>query len=815
METLWQDLKYGIRMLAKSTGFTAVAVLTLALGIGANTAIFSLLDAALLRKLPVREPDGLVNFQVEFKDGFDPSFNYPLYTDYRDRNTVLDGLVAYDSVALTLTAGDHAERIRGMIVSGNFFDVLGVQPALGRGFLPEEGRTPDTHPVVVLGYGLWQRSFGGYPEVVGRSILVSGRKFTVVGVAPREFSGVMRGYVPDFYVPMMMLGAANPDEGSKPLQNRGYTWMQMLGRLKPGVSRAQAQDAMRALAGQIRESTPMNTSTDLVLSDGSRGFTGFVRDLSGPLQMMQLVVGLVLLIACANVANLLLTRALARRREVAIRLAIGAGRGRLVRQLLTESALLSIAGGAAGLLLVPWVVDSLMFFRPWATFALDVQLNARILGFSFLLMVASGFFFGIAPALQSLRTALVPALKEERGAGGAGGRGRLRGALVVVQLALSVAVLVTAGLCLRSLRGLQAIDAGFDPNRVLAMSLDPGLSGYDPARGLVLYSELLQRMAALPGVESAAFAEMLPLSGGGMRITSQPEGHVSTQENPINLTYNVVSPGWFRTMGVPVVRGRDFTAADNASGQPVAIVNEALVAKYWPGQNGVGKHIEFSAPGPGEPRKAALQVVGVVRDSKYRSLTEPVPPTMFCPLAQEYASSVVLFLRGAAPRSLAGPVRQAVQQVDSNLPVFNIRTLAEQKDTSLYTSRMAATLLSALGVLGLALAALGVYGVMAFTVEQRTREIGIRMALGAQRFDVLRLVVSQGARFVLIGLALGLGGALAMGRVVRSLLYGVEPTDPLTFISVALLLCGVALLACYLPARRASRVDPIVALRYE
>jgi predicted permease len=378
---------------------------------------------------------------------------------------------------------------------------------------------------------------------------------------------------------------------------------------------------------------------------------------------------------------------------------------------------------------------------------------------------------------------------------------------------LSLAVLVTAGLCLRSLRGLQAIDAGFDPQRVLAMWLDVSRSGYDEARGRIFYSSLIERVAALPGVESAAFAEILPLTGGGMRITSQPEGHVSTEDKPINLSFNVVTPGWFRTMGAAVLRGRDFTPADTADSPKVAIVNEALVARYWPGQNGLGKHIELSAMPGGKP--AQLEVVGVVGNTKYRSLTEPVPPTMFLPLAQNYASTVVLFVRGAAPGALAAPVRQTVQALDAHVPVFNIRTLAEQKQASLYTWRMAATLLSALGGLGLALAALGVYGVMAFAVEQRTREIGIRMALGAQRFDVLRLVVGQGARFVLMGLALGLGGALAMGSLVRTLLYGVEPTDALTFAGVALLLCVVALLACYLPARRATQVDPMVALRYE
>jgi putative ABC transport system permease protein len=814
METLWQDVKFGARMLAKNRGFTIVAVLTLAMGIGANTAIFSLLDAALLRQLPVSQPERLALFNVQYDGGLDSSFNYPLYADYRDQNSVFDGLIALDTAAVHLNTGAESERVSGMIVSGNFFDVLGVRMARGRGFLPEEDQVLDRNPVVVLSHGLWSSRFAADPEIVNRSIVLNGRSFTVVGVAPAGFSGTYPGFNASLYVPMHMYMAIDPERNKNPLELRVFTWMNVMGRLKPGVTREQAQAAMRALAANIKKVQPMNTDENLVLTDGSRGFTGRVDDLETPLTLLQVSVGLVLLIACANIANLLLSRTLARRRETAIRLALGAGRGRLIRQHLTESLMLSMAGGIAGLVFAPWTMDFLLQFRPQPTFSLPVGLDMRVLLFSLGVTLLSGLVFGLAPAWQSARTGLIPAIKEDLAATGRFGRWNLRNFLVIAQIALSLAVLVSAALCLRSLGGLLAIQAGFDDERVLTMSMDLGRNGYTEARGRVFLREMVQRVSEIPGVEAASLGYIAPLTGNGMRITSVPEGVTASEDKPINLNFNMVTPNYFRALGVPLLRGRDFSAGDAENAPKVIVVNRTLVERYWPGSDGVGKTIELSAMPGGEPRK--LTVVGVVADSKYRSLTEPMVPTVYEPHEQDFSLSMRLFVRaGGDPRALVEPIRRTIREMDSSIPLFSVRTLAEQKSNSLYTSRLAATLLTLLGAMAGLLAAFGLYSVLAYAVVQRTREIGVRIALGADKMEILRLVFSQ-AMFPLAGGVLaGVAAAYASTKLLGKLLFGVSPHDPATFAGVAALLTAVALLACYLPARRATQVDPMVALRYE
>ncbi len=807
-------------MLAKSPGFALVAVISLALGIGANTAIFSVVDHVLVRTLPVSEPERMVTLAGRDEKGrTDNSFSYPIYVDYRDQNDVFAGLIAWNETPINLSEGGQTERVPGVIVSGNYFDVLGVSPALGRVFLPEEDRSMETHPVAVVSYGLWQRRFGGDPKLAGKSIILNGYKFTVIGVAPAEFTGVMRGASPEIYVPMMMMAQAWPTRKNSDLNNRGFSWLDLMGRLKPGVTREQAQEVMTNISGRIEKVYPGFTWPQIVLADGSRGETGMARDLSTPLLLLMSIVALLLLIACANVANLLLARASARSKEIAVRLAMGASRGRLIRQLMTESLLLSIIGGVVGVLIAVWLSDLLAAYSPptgaSSSPLLDGRLDLRVLGFTVLLSLVTGVIFGLAPALQSSKPDLVTALKEVTAALGQGRRRlTLRNLLIMAQVALSLVVLICAGLCVRSLRNLQSIDAGFEPAKVLVMSVNLAMNGYKPEQGRQFYAQLLERVSALPGVESASYARNVLLGGSGMRLSVNIEGHTPPPGQVINLDLNIVGPEYCRTMKMPLMRGRDFTARDVAGAPRVVIVNETTARAYWPNQEPIGKHIILGSPGGGQPE--VVEVIGVVRDSRYRSLTDPVRPAMLLPTGQHYSADLSLYVRAAGdPKSLIEAVRREVRALDRQLPVYRVRTLEEQKSNSLYSERVTALLLTAFGVMALLLAAMGIYGVMAYSVNQRTREIGIRMALGAQRNDVMRLVLRQGMLMVGSGIVLGLAGTIASTRLIKSFLYGLSATDPITFAVVALLLTFIALLACYVPAKRAAKVDPMVALRYE
>jgi putative ABC transport system permease protein len=823
LRDFWQDLRYGVRMLWKQPGFTAVVALTLAVGIGANTAIFSVVDRLLVRTLLVTEPERLVNLIGRDEEGReDTSFSYPIYLDYRDQNDVFDGLLAYSETAMNLSESGQLERIVGVLVSGNYFDVLGMTPALGRAFLPEEDRTPGTHPVAVISYGLWQRRFGADPKLVGRSITLNTFRFTVIGVAPAEFRGVRRGLSPDVYVPMQMIMQAWPTRKPDDLNNRNFSWLNLMGRLKPGIARAQAQTAMSVLSSRIMQVHP-NTWPLIALVDGSQGETGRIIDLRTPLKLLMATVVFVLLIACVNVANLLLARAASRSRELAVRLAVGASRGRLIRQLLTESLLLSLLGGLLGLLLAVWLTDVLAASSPQtgatggtsdsAPPLLDARLDWRVLAFTTTLSLLTGLLFGLAPAWRSSKPNLTVALKDESGAAGSGRTGG-RSALISAQIALSLVVLVCAGLCVRSLLALQRIDAGFDTAKVLVMDLNLSLNGYKEEQGRHFYANLLERVSALPGVEAASLARIVPLGGSGMRLSVGIEGYTPTDDKPINFDMNIVGPRYCATMKLPVVAGREFTANDNAAGQRVVIINEAAARTYWPNQNPLGRHLMIGAPGQGKPQP--VEIIGVVGASRYRSLTEAFRPGMLLPAAQNYASDLSLHLRSAGdPASLIESARRELRALDPQLPPTRVRTLEEQRRNSLYSERVTAWLLSAFGGLALLLAGLGIYGVMAYSVTQRTREVGIRMALGAQTGDVLRLMLRQGARLIVAGVALGLAGAFAATRLIKSFLYQVSATDPLTFVVAALLLSGVALLACYLPARRATKVDPMIALKYE
>ncbi|MGH9834363.1 MAG: ABC transporter permease [Blastocatellia bacterium] len=817
---MFQDLRYGIRMLLKNPGFSLIAVFTLSLGIGANTAIFTLLDKVLIRPLPVEQPHELVTF-VQDASGAPAIFSYPLYADLRDRNEVLSGLVAYFQRPFSLSDGSQSERVIGQIVTGNYFAALGVRPALGRFFLPEEDRTPNTHPVIVIGHGLWQRRFGADPAVIGKTVSLNSYRYTVVGVAPSEFTGTTRGTVNDVCVPMMMQAQTGPRRDGV-LDNRNFGWLQLIGRLKPNVSREQAQAALSLLTdepGQTSSGAPGAKDSGkfvnrIFLMDGSRGHTDRVQDLALPLKLLMGVVGFVLLIAGANVANLLLARASTRRREIAVRLAVGASRWRIVRQLLTESAILATLGGGAGLLIAVWLSNLLVGFQQQTNFvprSFDGSLDGRALGFTLGVSLLTGIVFGLAPALVASKPDFVAALKEDTpGRGGSVRRLSLRNLLVVAQVALSLVVLIGAGLCVKSLRALQAIDPGFEPAKVMTASFDLSQNGYDEPRGRQFISQLSERVAALPGVEAVSFGNIVAFSDGFWISGATPEGYQPQPGERLAFDFNAISPNYFQTLGARLASGREFTAQDTADAPRVVIVNEATARRYWPGQEAVGKRIIL-----GRGTQFA-EIVGVVRNSKEKGLTADPRPAIYLPLLQQSVPELTLHVRAATDaQTLLAAVRREVQALDATLPVYNLGTLAQQKDGSLYTERLAATLLTLFGLLALLLAAVGIYGVLSYAVTERTREMGIRLALGARPRDLLKLVVGQGLILTIIGLGLGVGAAFALTRLIEKLIFGVSSTDPLTFVVIPLLLAGVALLACWIPARRATRVDPLVALKCE
>jgi predicted permease len=799
------DLRLAFRQLLKNPGFTAVAVLTLGLGIGANTAIFSVLDKLLLRTLPVEEPERLVTFAGDESRTWQTQVSYPAYASLRDRCDALLDLIAYNGTSLVLEADGSTERIAGQIGSGNFFSVLRVKMALGRSFLTDEDRTPGSHPVAVISHALWQRRFGADPSALGRNIKLNGHPFTVVGVTPAEFTGIYSGRRTDIYIPMMMLGQVFPLEAHKLTQ--ADNWINLMGRLKPAVSREQAQAAVSVLALQLQQGIPENSRKRIFLHDGRQGNTDRVRNLTRPVTFLAGMAALVLVIACANLAHLLLARATVRQKEIAVRLALGASRARILRQLLTESLLLSIAGGTFGLWLGVWSARVLSSLQPQVEFS--AILNWRLIAFTISLSLVTGLIFGLMPAFQTAASNLVLALKDRTAASGQSGRSRGRRQLLVVpQIALALAVLISAGLCLRSLQRLSAIDVGFERSRVLIAPLNLGDANYNEARGREFYSQLLERVIALPGVQSAAWAQISPFSGGRLGTPVRPAEEVE----PIEFGYNRIGPKYFQTLGTPLRQGRDFGSGDVAGGQLVAIINETAARRFWPDGEPIGQCLHLRG-GPDDWQ--AFEIIGVVADSKSSKLTEDVRPDMYVAMSQFYSGDMTLHVRTEnASTGLAAALRGVVRALDSPLPI-EIKTLDERIHGTLTSERMTSWLLTAFGLLALVLAVVGIYGVLAFSVSQRTHEIGLRMALGAQRRDVLGLVLRQGMRFAGVGIALGLGLAFALTRLLRTLLYDISSTDPLTFVVIPLLLAGVALLACWLPARRATKVDPMVALKDE
>jgi macrolide transport system ATP-binding/permease protein len=812
METLLHDVRYGLRQLLKHPVFTILAVVSLALGIGANTAIFSLVNTVLLRPLPVKEPSQLIEVYGSLNNGADFTIqSYLNYKDYRDRNDAFSGLFVYRIVVASLSHSGSNERVWGYLASGNYFEVLGVKPILGRSFLPEEDQTPGSHPVVVLSYTCWQKRFAAEPAIVGRTILLNNHTFTVIGVAPKGFIGTEVAYAPEYWAPLMMAKVIEPD--SRYLDQRDSNNLFMIGRMKPGVTPAQVKASLDAITLQLGKEYPAeNEGRGITLSRPGL-FIPSIRDASITFAgVLMVIVGLVLLLACVNLANLQLARATSRRKEIAIRLAVGASRGRLVRQLLTEGVLLSLAGGALGLMLAAWINWLVGGIKLPLDVALvfDLPLDWRVLLFTLGLSIFTGVVFSLLPALQSSKPALVPSLKDDAKLGGFR-RSRLRNSLVVAQVSLSLVLLVCAGLIVRSLQAAQKMRPGFDTQDAIAISFDVGLQGYEEAKGRAFHHQILERVRAVQGVRAAALTSNLPLSlnynSSSVYLEGQPA--VGSGRLPTCIPMSV-SPGFFDTMGI-LLRGRDFAENEDKKEARVAVVNETFAKKFFPGIDPIGKRFNFN--GPKDP---LWQIIGVCSEGKYNTLAETPQPAVFRPQFRDYDTVVTLVARTEGdPRSMIAPLRKEFQEMDPTLPLYDIKTLTEHMKIPLFPARMAANVLGSFGILALVLAAIGIYGVMSYVVAGRTREIGLRMALGAQLRHVRQLILGQGMILASIGLAIGLVIVFILARFLTSMLYGVSPTDPITFITITFLLAAVALVACYIPARRATRVDPMVALREE
>jgi putative ABC transport system permease protein len=809
MDTLLQDLRYALRSLLKTPGFTLAVVLTLSLGIGANTGIFSMINALLLRDLPqVTRPNELALIGRTADNGGFDTFSYPDYVDLRNQSRAFHGIAAFYTAPVHETGTGATERARGALVSQNYFAVLGTSPAHGRFFAPDEDQPGHPVPVVVLSAGLWQRAFGGRSDIIGKSIRLDNHPFDVIGIAPAGFQGINRGDQLDLFLPLAIQPIAMPEFGSF-ITNRESVWLRLFGRLGPGASLARAKTELSGFAVQLAASSPDRKGWGVTAAP-TVGFDPSTQaNIVSFLRLLQGAVILVLAIACANVANLLLVRSAARRKELAIRASLGAGRGRILKQLLTESAVLAGLGGIGGLLLAYWGSD-LLKTLPALQLAggVDLSPDGRVLVFTLAIALAAGVLFGLLPAFYTARSDLSGELRQSAEIGRPRGT-RLRGALVVTQVAVSLVLLVAAGLFVRTLRNAYAVDPGFATD-VLVAQLDLGLQGYDEPRGRRFYEQLLRDLEVLPGVRSASLALNRPFGGGfDTRIDAQG-ALIDAEHRGYRTDRNSVSPSYFETMGITILRGRGFTARDVATSPPVAVINEAVAEQLWPGQEAVGKRFVRTWGGP------PLEVIGVARDAKYRNLFEQRRLTFYQPLTQDYQAALVVHLRPTGdPMALAGPLQHAVRALDPDLPVYRIQPLAERLAGSLGQQRTAATLIGGFGALALLLAAIGLYGAIAYSATQRTREFGIRIALGAQTPDVLRQVLREGMMLGVLGLALGLVGAVAITRVLRSQLFGVTPTDPLSFTVVSLLLLVVVLVASLVPAKRATRVDPMVALRSE
>jgi predicted permease len=818
MRTFLQDVKYGVRLLVKSPAFTAVAVLSLTLGIGANSTIFTLAKAFFLESVPVKDPARVVSLYSNAQSRKGPPQEYlptPYLNavDYHEKAAVFSGSSIAIFTGLEYVVSGKQQQLFGELVNGNFFDVLGVAPFLGRGFSAEEDAAP--RPVAVLSFALWNTQFGGDRGILGHTIQLNHQDFTVIGVAPREFRSIGVLGSPDLWIPISMRDLVLDDDTKKLMYNRGFRMVAMVARLKPGVNLKQAQIAVHALGEELEKEYPKE--------NGGRNETLVpINETAIPPQLhsvfaragalMMLIVSLVLLIACANVANLLLSRAAQRQREIAVRLAMGAGRMRLIRQLLTESLLLALVASTLGILLAYWGKTALVsFLPPFFARNLNLRLDGRVLLYTLVLALAATILFGLIPALQASKTDRMAALKDRTGAptGSARWYG-LRGILVMVQVALSLVALAGAGLFIHSLRNAQQVDPGFEVKHELVMSVDLGAEKYAQPQAEAFYRDVVERLRALPLVAGASVADIEPFSGGFQRTTFT-DGVDSTDPRNGRLTPVVaVAPGFFSTAGITLLSGRDFEEQDDARGAMVAVVNRAMAESFWPGQDPLGKHVHFL----GETWD--VTVVGEVNTVKYSTLGEPPQAIVYMPLKQHYSPFVSLYVRtNGDPAKALGTVRNTVQSLIPTIPLVRVQTVGQILLQSLTAPRIGAELLGTFGLMALILAAIGTYGVMSYSVSQRTPEIGIRMSLGAQQGDVLRLILAGGLAMVLVGVAFGLGFSALLSRSMSSLLFGIGAFDAPSFLAVAALLILVAMAACWIPARRATHVDPLVALRYE
>ena len=819
METLLQDIRYGVRMLTRNPGFMIVAIITLALGIGANTAVFSMVDGILLRPLPVQDPAQITVLAYQQQKGsIHTQFSVAAYRDIRSQSSeVFSDVFAYQVDLDGLSVDGKADRIVTSYVSGNFFSALGIRPEVGRFILPSEGETLGADPIMVLSYSYWKTRFGGDPAIVGRKVSVDGHPITIVGVAPRGFVGIfpflsIQGYLP---LGMLEMGGAPEDF----MTNRQIRNLPVLGRLRPGTRLQEAQASLSVIGRRLSQQYP-EVEKDLSLqvypelrARPQPDPNNTLRVISG---LFLSLTALVLLLACVNVANILLVRATVREREMAIRAALGAARFRLVRQLLTESVLLALLGGIGGIFLGYWGSSALasLNFQTDLPVHLDFGFDWRVFGYATAAAMLTGIIVGLVPAIRASRGNLA-AILHEGGRGVVGGKNRLRTGLVVAQVAGSLVLLIIAGLFARSLGKAQNTNLGFDPDHVLNLTMDPLEIGFNQQQTRDFYKSVLTRVGSLPGVVSASTATATPMGYYNNNDTLTIEGYQPPAGQPLpSATYNIISIDYFRTMQIPMLRGRAFTDADGENAQYVAILSESMAKKFWPDADSIGRQFQMNTDA-----KHSMVVVGVVKDVRYQGVTGVVAPVFYAPFVQHQPGNSLQFLQvrtGAAPETMIPEIERAIQSLAPQLPVFDVETMRQALYTlnGLLVYRVGAGLAAVLGVLGLILAIVGVYGVVSYAASQKTHEIGVRMALGAQPADILKMIFSQGLFIVAIGLAVGIATALAAAQVVGKFLT-VSAMDPVTYVAVSAILTAVALAACYIPARRAMRVDPMVALRYE
>jgi predicted permease len=803
VETLLQDIRFALRMLRKSPGFTAVAVLTLALGIGANTTIFSVAEAYFLRPLPGRSPQQLVTLTSRTPQGEDDYFSFPDYRDIERENSAFSGILAYSGHAGFLNVRGNSPLIAVSVVSRNYFEVLGVNTIRGRTFSPASSSSSGRS--IILSYAVWQADFGGDPTLVGKSITLTNKNYTVIGIAPPSFRGLDRFVPADAWLPTDIW------YGPQELDARGFRDFQLVGRLRPNVGVAQIQTQLVAIGSRLASAYP---ATNAALTFGLISENERFRNALVPAGLLLAVTGLVLLIACANIAGLLVARSEARHREIAIRLAIGASRWRLVRQLLTESAILGAAGAGVAILISKWLIGLQPAFLPPAPFQIgaNLRINGSVAAFTFAIAVVAVLIFGLVPAVPASKMNLVPALKSDGGSGGLSSRRKIRNVFVVVEVTLAVVLLSGAGLLLRSLEHTFQENLGFDAHRnLLLVDLGPGIAGMNPQQSWQYFERVSSAIGSLPGVKGATFAlrALLSDSGGGRAAPVSIPGVVFPQGQPtVDIKFNSVAPGYFRAVGTEILQGRAFSSSDGPDSPKVVIVDNAMVHRFWPKGDAVGKTIEVA--------KRQFQIVGIAENAKINSVHESSEPYMYFPFSQQPDSEATLIVETArSPRALFGTVRQKVRSINARVPIAEMMSLDQLMQQAMWNDRVTTELVVSLSLLGMFLGAIGLYGVVAYLVTTRTREIGVRMALGAQHGDILHLVVSHGLKLAAIGVGVGLVVAVAAGQLMASFLYGVSPRDPTALAAASIFALGIAFTASYIPARRAMRVDPMVALRYE